>query len=56
MILEAGMEGGFEKLIARDRSLRQGIYIFNGTVTNQFISERFNLPFQDIDLLMAAFH
>jgi alanine dehydrogenase len=56
MILEAGMEGGFENLIARDRSLRQGIYIFNGTVTNLFISERFNLPFQDIDLLMAAFH
>jgi alanine dehydrogenase len=56
MILEAGMEGGFENLISRDRALRQGIYIFNGTVTNLFISDRFNLPFQDIDLLMAAFH
>lgn len=56
MILEAGAEGGFEKLIVRDRGLRQGIYLLNGTVTNLFVSERFNLPFQDIDLLMAAFH
>ncbi len=56
MILDAGSEGGFENLIARDPGLRQGIYIFNGTVTNLFISRRFNLPFQDIDLLMAAFH
>ena len=56
MILEAGEMGGIEKLIARDRGLRQGIYVYNGTVTNLFISERFKMPFQDIDLLMAAFH
>jgi alanine dehydrogenase len=56
MILDAGVEGGFEKLITRDPGLRQGVYIFNGTATNLFISQRFNLPFQDINLLMAAFH
>jgi alanine dehydrogenase len=56
MILDAGTEGGFERLITRDHGLRQGVYLFNGTVTNQFISLRFRLPFQDIDLLMAAFH
>jgi len=56
MILNAGAEGGFEKLIARDYGLRQGIYVFNGIGTNLFLSNRFNLPFQDIDLLMAAFH
>jgi len=56
MILDAGTEGGFERLITHDHGLRQGVYLFNGTVTNLHISMQFNLPFQDIDLLMAAFH
>lgn len=56
MILDAGTEGGVEKLITRDQGLRQGVYVFNGILTNLFLSKRFNLPFQDIDLLMAAFH
>jgi len=30
------------------------VYMYNGTVTNKFISDTFRLPFQDIDLLMSA--
>jgi alanine dehydrogenase len=56
LLIEAGQEGGIEKLVARDHGLRQGIYCFNGTITNLSVSRYFNLPFQDIDLLTAAFH
>jgi hypothetical protein len=31
------------------------VYLFNGILTNQYIGEYFGLPYQDIDLLMAAF-
>ena len=55
ILLEICSEGGIESLIIKDPDLRQGVYLFNGTVTNLSISENFNLPFQDIDLLMAAF-
>jgi alanine dehydrogenase len=56
IILDIGSEGGIENLLKTDQGVRQGVYLFNGTSTNQFISKNFNLPFQDMDLLMAAFH
>jgi len=56
IILDIGSEGGIENLLKRDPGVRQGVYIYNGIMTNLFISKRFNLPFQDISLLMAAFH
>lgn len=56
IILDIGQHGGIENLLRRDYGVRQGTYIFNGMSTNLFISRQFNLPFQDIDLLMAAFH
>jgi alanine dehydrogenase len=56
IVLDIGTEGGIEKLLKTDQGVRQGVYLYNGTSTNQFISKNFNLPFQDMDLLMAAFH
>jgi alanine dehydrogenase len=56
IILDIGSEGGIENLLKRDWGVRQGVYIYNGVISNLFISKQYNLPFQDIDLLMAAFH
>jgi alanine dehydrogenase len=56
IILDIGAEGGIENLLKRDFGVRQGVYVYNGIITNPFISKRFNLPFQDISLLIAAFH
>ncbi len=56
IILDIGTEGGVDNLLKADHGVRQGVYLYNGISTNSFISRYFNLPFQDIDLLMAAFH
>ncbi len=56
MLLRIGEEGGVTNMIKMDYGIRHGIYIFNGTLTKKHISEYFKLPFQDIELLMAAFH
>lgn len=56
IILDIGTEGGIENLIKRDFGVRQGVYIYNGILTNTFISKLYNIPSQDISLLMAAFH
>jgi alanine dehydrogenase len=55
ILLEICSEGGVEHLIKNNYGVRQGVYLFNGIVTNHSISKLFHLPFQDIDLLMAAF-
>jgi alanine dehydrogenase len=56
IILDIGTEGGIDNFLKTDHGVRQGIYLYYGMCTNSFISRYFNLPFQDIDLLMAAFH
>ena len=54
VLLNMGEEGGFDSVVRKDAGLRNGIYIYNGILTSQFLGETFNLPFKDINLLMAA--
>lgn len=54
VLMNMGDEGGFDSLVRKDSGLRNGVYIYNGILTNQYLGETFNLPFKDINLLMAA--
>ncbi len=55
MLIKIGDEGGMTNMFKMDYNLRHGIYLYNGTLTKRHISEYYKLPFQDIELLMAAF-
>ena len=55
IILEMGNSGGIKALLKERPGVRQGVYIYNGILTNEYIGNRFNIPSKDIDLLMAAF-
>lgn len=54
LLLQAGDEGGFEKLVWKKMHLRSGIYLFNGALTNYHLSQRFNLKYTDLNLLMTS--
>jgi alanine dehydrogenase len=54
ILLNIGEEGGVENMLRRDIGVRNGVYLYNGTLTNQVLGEMFKLPYQDINLLMAA--
>lgn len=54
LLLKAGDEGGFEKLIWHNIHARSGIYMFKGALTNFYLSERFNLKYTDLNLLIAS--
>jgi alanine dehydrogenase len=54
LLLEAADEGGFDNLIWQKINIRNGIYLFKGALTNFHISERFNLKFTDLNLLIAS--
>ncbi len=56
VLTRAGELGGLEKLLVRDYFFRQGAYLFNGILTSKVLGEYLDLSYQDIDLLMAAFH
>jgi alanine dehydrogenase len=56
ILIKIGEQGGIDQVLRSDYGVRQGVYLFNGISTNKFLSDTFHLPFQDINLLMAAFH
>ncbi|HRY33365.1 MAG TPA: alanine dehydrogenase [Bacteroidales bacterium] len=55
ILLNMGDSGGVEKQVKDDPGFRHGIYLYNGILTHKYAGEHFGLPFQDIDLLMAAY-
>jgi alanine dehydrogenase len=54
LLLEAGADAGFENLIWHQIHLRSGIYLFKGALTNFYLSERFDLKYTDLNLLIAS--
>jgi len=51
-LLHIADEGGFESAFRNERTLRTGMYFYHGILTNKSVSEWFNLPFNDINLLI----
>jgi alanine dehydrogenase len=54
ILLNIGEEGGVENMLRRDEGVRNGIYVYNGILTNQVLGEMFKLPYKDINLFMAG--
>jgi len=54
-ILELGKAGSITQLAKQHTGYRNGIYVYNGMLTNQFIAEQFDLHYKPIELLLAAF-
>lgn len=53
LLLRAEQFGGsLDALFAQSSGLRNGIYIYRGRLTNQYLAERFRLKYMPIDLLM----
>ncbi len=54
LLLRIGEAGGVTQYVKQDNAFNKGVYIFNGTLTNKQIGERFDLRYRDLDLLLAA--
>lgn len=54
LILEISDEGGLENLIWHKFNIRNGVYLFKGSLTNFHLSQRFNLKYTDLNLLIAS--
>lgn len=53
ILLRISEEGGLENTIRKHECLRNGVYTFHGNLTNEVLSKNFNIPFVDLDLIMA---
>lgn len=54
LMLEISEEGCIENLIWHKINMRSGVYLYKGSLTNFYISERFDLKYTDLNLLIAS--
>jgi alanine dehydrogenase len=54
LLLKASKEGGLEEMVWHDFNLRHGVYMYKGYLTNFYISQRFDLKYTDLNLLIAS--
>ena len=54
LMLETGDDGGIDHIIWHKLNIRSGIYLYKGSLTNFYLSERFDLKFTDLNLLIAS--
>ncbi len=54
ILMRAENSGSLEKLIQSDAGLRNGVYTYKGCLTNEYLGERFQIKFTDLDLLITS--
>ena len=54
LLLETADDGGIDNVVWYKINIRSGIYLFKGSLTNFHLSERFDLKFTDLNLLIAS--
>lgn len=54
LILKIADEGGLDSILWHNFNLRNGIYMYKGHLTNFYLSERFDIKYTDLNLLLAT--
>ena len=54
LLIQIGDLGGLSEIIWQQIHLREGIYLYKGALTDIYISEKFNLKYTDLNLLIAS--
>jgi alanine dehydrogenase len=54
LLLETADDGGIDNVVWYKINIRSGIYMFKGSLTNFYLSERFDLKYTDLNLLIAS--
>ncbi|MBL4707542.1 MAG: alanine dehydrogenase [Flavobacteriales bacterium] len=55
VIIDLGDGGGVDDCIRKVLSIRSGIYLYKGMLTNQYLAEDFGLPYKDLNLLLDVY-
>ena len=54
IISQIGEEGGINNIIKHEPGFRHGVYIYNGSLTNEVLGEAFGIPYKNLDLILPA--
>jgi alanine dehydrogenase len=56
LLIEMSEAGGLSQYLKKYSGIRNGVYVFNGIITNQHIGDKYAFNYRDLDLLLAVLH
>ena len=54
LLIQISDEGGMEEIVWHNFNIREGIYLFRGALTDFYISQKFDIKYTDLNLLIAS--
>ncbi len=54
LLLRAGGSLNIESLLYKSKGIRNGVYVYKGCLTNEYLSRRFNMKYTSLDLLLTS--
>lgn len=54
ILIHSGTVGSIENLIQNEIGIRNGVYIYKGKLTNEYLADRFQMNSTNLDLLMSS--
>lgn len=54
ILTHAGTVGSLENLIRNEAGIRNGVYVYKGKLTNEYLGDRFQMNATNLDLLMSS--
>ena len=54
LLIEAMTNGGLEHLLTRNTTLKNGVYMYKGCLTNKYLGKRFRIKSTDINLFLSS--
>jgi alanine dehydrogenase len=54
MLRQISQTGGVEHMVRNHAGLRHGTYLYKGALTKEFIAQKFDLKFTDLELILSA--
>lgn len=55
VLIRFGKQGSLENILRNYKGVRNGVYIYKGTLTSSSLGQTFNLPHKDLNLLLGMF-
>ncbi|MBC7922737.1 MAG: alanine dehydrogenase [Ferruginibacter sp.] len=53
-LLQTGILGGIEEMVFSNQWFMKGVYCYKGSLTNAHLARKFDMPYKDLNLFMAA--
>ena len=54
LLMEVGHSLSIEHLLYSNHGIRHGVYMYKGCLTNEYLSNRFNIKYTSLDLLLPS--